>query len=558
LSARRAAAFDPLEVEVWSHLFASLCEEMGAVLQRSAFSANIVERRDFSCALFDGAGRLVAQAAHLPVHLGAARASVAAVVDTVGLANFERGDAWLLNDPFAGGSHLPDLTLVAPVFLGAQGSHPDAFCVARAHHADVGGPYPGSMGPAKDAHSEGLRIPPVRAFVDGAPDERLFALFLANVRVPEQRRGDLMAQYAALVAGRRRLEALADEYGRDAVAQRGADQIRWTERLARAAVADLVDGEGRSEDVVDLPRVADDPAPTARIAAVCRVRGATLELDLCASSDQLEAPLNAPRAVAEAAAFYLLRALLPPGTPTNHGVLAPLELRTRPGSIVDAVAPAAVAAGNVETSQRLVDVLFAALGPLVPGGLPAASNGSMSNLAFGAAGGATRAFTHYETCGGGAGAGPSGDAESGVHCHMTNTRNTPIESLERELPVRVLRSTLARGSGGAGASRGGDGIVREIEFAEPVQLTWLAGRVRRGAPGARGGGDGRPGGAWVRDAAGARRRGLQPADSVELPAGGRVELRTPGGGGFGAARSGEGTDRPPDRPTTGSTDHAPD
>lgn len=529
--------FDPLEVEVFGHLFGSLCEEMGAVLQRSAFSPNIVERRDYSCALFDRDGRLVAQAAHLPVHLGAARASVEAVRAVVGANGFAREEAWLLNDPFAGGSHLPDLTLIAPIHLGpnvgAEGAGaPDYFVVNRAHHADIGGPFPGSMGPAVDIYSEGLRIPPLRMFVGGRPDPRLLDLFLANVRVPDERRGDLLAQYAALVAGERRLRALTSEYGAQALAERAGDQIGWTARLATEAVRVLTDGTTTARDRIALAA----PGTDVGLHVSCRVAGATLAVDLRGCDDQVAAPLNAPRAVAEAALFYVLRLLLPEGTPTNHGVLAPLELITRPGSIVDPLPPAAVAAGNVETSQRLVDLLLAALGPASRAGLPAASNGSMSNLAFGAGQGARRAFTHYETHGGGAGAGPSGPGESGVHCHMTNTRNTPIESLERALPVRVLRSTLVRGSGGVGAQRGGDGIVRELEFDEPVRLSWLSGRGERGAAGARGGGDARGvGGAWVRQGPTSTRRRLAPQDSVELPRGARVEVRTPGGGGFGAA-----------------------
>jgi N-methylhydantoinase B len=533
--ARRSGAprtFDPLEVEVFGHLFGSLCEEMGAVLQCSAFSPNIVERRDYSCALFDGAGRLVAQAAHLPVHLGAARASVEAVRTVVGADGFTRGEAWLLNDPFSGGSHLPDLTLVAPIHLERESGAPDYFVVNRAHHADIGGPFPGSMGPAVDIYSEGLRIPPLRMFVGGRPDPRLLDLFLANVRVPDERRGDLLAQYAALVAGERRLRALTDEYGAAALADRARDQISWTAQLATEAVRALADGTTSATDHIALAASGDEVA----LHATCRVAGARLTVDLRGCDDQVAAPLNAPRAVAEAALFYVLRLLLPEGTPTNHGVLAPLELVTRPGSIVDALPPAAVAAGNVETSQRLVDLLLAALGPASRAGLPAASCGSMSNLAFGAGLGARRAFTHYETHGGGAGAGPSGPGESGVHCHMTNTRNTPVESLERSLPVRVLRSTLVRGSGGSGAQRGGDGIVRELEFDEPVRLSWLSGRGERGAAGARGGEAARGvGGAWVRSGEGAARRRLAAQDSVELQRGARVEVRTPGGGGFGAS-----------------------
>lgn len=534
----RSHTFDALEVEVFGHLFAALCEEMGAVLQRSAFSANIVERRDFSCALFDSEARLVAQAAHLPVHLGAARASVAAVFAAVRDrgARFERGDVWLLNDPFAGGSHLPDLTCVAPVHL-TESAEPQFFLVDRAHHADVGGPYPGSMGPARDGWSEGVRIPPVRLVRGGELERGVVDLFLANVRVPHERRGDLFAQLSALACGTTRLVEMAREYGCEALLARAADQIEWTERLARAAVRELAPGSSSASDDLELAHGA-----RATIAARVDVvhdergsdRGARLVIDLCKSSDQVPAPLNAPRAVAEAVVFYVLRLLLPEGTPTNHGVLAPLELVTRPGSIVDARAPAAVAAGNVETSQRLVDVVLAALAPRTRRGLPAASNGSMNNLSWGSTADAREAFTHYETHGGGAGGGPSGAGESGMHCHMTNTRNTPIEALERGSPVRVHELTLARGSGGAGRARGGDGIAKTIEFGEPVRVSWLSGRHSTRAAGARGGRDGARVRLTVRASSTARATALEPQDSVLLPRGARVRLVTPGGGGFGA------------------------
>jgi N-methylhydantoinase B len=537
--ARRARShtFDALEVEVFGHLFAALCEEMGAVLQRSAFSANIVERRDFSCALFDSQARLVAQAAHLPVHLGAARASVAAVLAAVRErgARFERGDVWLLNDPFAGGSHLPDLTCVAPVHLTAS-AEPQFFLVDRAHHADVGGPFPGSMGPARDGWSEGVRIPPVRLVKGGELERGVVDLFLANVRVPSERRGDLFAQLSALACGTTRLVDMAREYGCDALLARAADQIEWTERLARAAVRELAPGSSSASDELELAHGARATI-AARVDVVHDERGERLVVDLCQSSDQVPAPLNAPRAVAEAVVFYVLRLLLPEGTPTNHGVLAPLELVTRPGSIVDARAPAAVAAGNVETSQRLVDVVLAALAPRTRRGLPAASNGSMSNLSWGSTADAREAFTHYETHGGGAGGGPSGAGESGMHCHMTNTRNTPIEALERGSPVRVHEFTLARGSGGAGLAPGGDGIAKTVEFGEPVRVSWLSGRRRTCAAGARGGGDGARVRATVQVSRSARTTELEPQDSVLVPRGARVRLVTPGGGGFGARGS---------------------
>ena len=522
-----------VDLEVFHHLFAAAAEEMGVSLMRSAFSPNIKERRDFSCALFDGEGRMIAQAAHLPVHLGSAPLSVAAARAAV---EMQPGDAVLLNDPFTGGTHLPDLTLVSPVFLSGA-ARPDFYCANRAHHADVGGQHPGSMAPALDVHAEGLRIPPVRLVRGGELVVETADLLLANMRVPGERRGDLLAQWAANRVGAERLEEMASEHGPRVMSRRSAELLDWTEGLTRALIRELPDGEWSFEDHLDTGVEGD-----VRLHVTMKKRRGALSFDFSKSDDQGSAPVNTPRAVAVSAVFYLLRLLLPPGTPTNEGVLRPVEIITRPGSVVDAVYPAPVAAGNVETSQRLVDVLLGAVSQVLKDRVPAASAGTMSNLSFGVR---TKegAFTYYETIGGGAGAGPDGPGAHALQTHMTNTRNTPVEVLENQLPVRVLSNTVRRGSGGRGLSRGGDGIIRALEFLVPVELGWIASRQRRGPWGLRGGARGASGRLTVRIPSSAQAMIPGPQASLSLEAGAQVEVLTPGGGGFGTRPTRRGSAR---------------
>jgi len=516
-----------VNLEVFHHLFAAAAEEMGVSLMRSAFSPNIKERRDFSCALFDGEGRMIAQAAHLPVHLGSAPLSVAAARAAV---EMEPGDAVLLNDPFTGGTHLPDLTLVSPVFLKGS-KRPDFYCANRAHHADVGGQHPGSMAPALDVHAEGLRIPPVRLVRGGELVEETAELLLANMRVPEERRGDLLAQWAANRVGAERLEEMAREHGVRVMSRRAAELLDWTEGLTRALVKEIPDGEWEFSDSLDAGAEGE-----VRLHVSMKKRRGALTFDFSGSDDQGSAPVNTPRAVAVSAVFYLLRLLLPAGTPTNEGVLRPVHILTRPGSVVDAVYPAPVAAGNVETSQRLVDILLGAASKVLKDRVPAASAGTMSNLSFGVRA-KEGAFTYYETIGGGAGAGPDGPGAHALQTHMTNTRNTPVEVLENQLPVRVVSNTVRRGSGGGGEHRGGDGIIRELEFLVPVELGWIASRQRRGPWGLRGGARGASGRLSVRVSPGAKVLIPGSQASLRLGAGARVEVRTPGGGGFGTLSS---------------------
>ncbi|MEW6073702.1 MAG: hydantoinase B/oxoprolinase family protein, partial [Planctomycetota bacterium] len=488
---------DLVRLDVFQHLFAAVAEEMGAALMRSSFSPNIRERRDFSCALFDGAGRMIGQASHLPVHLGSTPLSVAAAIERVAIGP---GDAVVLNDPYAGGTHLPDLTLVSPVFLAGR-SRPDFYCANRAHHADVGGGEPGSMAPAGDVHGEGLRIPPVRLVRGGRVDREILSLLLANMRVRSEREGDLLAQWSTNRIGAERLRALAREHGPAVVRRQARELMDWTERLVRELLAGLPDGVWRFQDELETGGAGGN----AQLRLAITKRGRRIRFDFSGSDSAPGSARNAPRAVTVSAVLYVLRTLLPPFAPTNDGILRPVEVITRPGTLVDAAYPSPVAAGNVETSQRLVDLILGALAAALPARIPAASAGTMSNLAFGGGGNDPAGgpvFAYYETIAGGAGAGPERAGASAVHTHMTNTRNTPIEALETAYPVRVLACGVRRGSGGAGRHRGGEGIVKRLLFLAPCRVSWVAERQERGPGGLAGGGAGRPGGARVAARAG--------------------------------------------------------
>lgn len=517
------SAFDPLRLDVFQHLFAATAEEMGAALLRSSFSTNVRERRDFSCALFDGEGRMIGQAAHLPVHLGSTPMSVRAAIAGVPMGP---GDAVLLNDPYRGGTHLPDLTLVSPVFLPGS-TRPDFFCANRAHHADVGGAVPGSMAGAADVHGEGLRIPPLHLVRGGAIEREALELVLANMRCPEEREGDLLAQWATNRIGETRLRAMAAEHGAGELRRRACELMDWTERLTLALVRSLPGRAAAFEDVLE------DPAGGLRhLRLRLRRNGTRLVCDFRASDSAPESSLSATRAVTHSAVFYCLRALLPAGTPANDGILRPVDILTTPGSLVDAAYPAGVAAGNVETSQRLVDVLFGALARLLPGRIPAASAGTMSNLTFAGPG-----FTYYETLPGGAGASAEGAGESGLQTHMTNTRNTPIEAFERAYPARFTRLELRRGSGGEGRHAGGEGVRKGLLFLAPVHAAFVGERQVSAPWGLAGGGNGRPGRLRVRAAGSSAWRALPGHWSAVLPAGSELEVETPGGGGFGRPRA---------------------
>ncbi|RMG21683.1 MAG: hydantoinase B/oxoprolinase family protein [Deltaproteobacteria bacterium] len=514
---------DPIELEVWRHLLTALTEEMGAVLMRSAFSPNIKERRDFSCALFDARGEMVAHAAHIPVHLGSTPLSVPAVLETLDL---KEGDVALLNDPYQGGTHLPDLTMVRPVH---QGGRLLGYVVNRAHHADVGGKAAGSMPIATHIDEEGVRIPPTRIVEAGRRlDAVLEDCLYRHVRTPEERRGDIDAQLAACEVGARRLVHLATHYGPETLEAACAGLHAHAERAMRAVIAALPDGLYEAQDLLD-----DDGLGhlDLRVAVSIRVEGDHLSVDFTGTAPQCAGPVNAVRAIAVSATLYVLRCLAPEEVPASSGLLRPVDIVTPSGTLVDARPPAPVAAGNVETSQRLVDVLFAALAKACPDRIPAASQGTMNNVAMG---GRWRGqpWAYYETLAGGTGGGPGFHGTAAIHSHMTNTLNTPVEALEHAYPLRIEWLRVRRGSGGAGRYHGGDGMSRAWRFLEEAELTLITERRRHRPPGLAGGQAAAPGRNRLihRDGEG---EALPGKCTRRVRAGDLLVVDTPGGGGWG-------------------------
>ena len=493
-----------IELQVIGASLRSIADEMGAALVRSAFSANIKERRDCSTALFDARGRMVAQAEHIPVHLGALPDAVAAVR----AHDPAPGEAWILNDPFAGGTHLPDITLVTRTRAG--------FAVTRAHHADVGAAEPGSLpADSRRLEEEGVVIPPTR-LDDGVLDE-----LVSRMRNPDERRGDLRAQLAAHRLAERRVDELCERRGTEAV-EAAMDELHdYSERLVRTAIAQLPDGRFEAADALEPVGGGE-----LELRAAVTIDGDELELDFAGTAAQHDGNLNCPLAVTRSACYFVVRCLTDPDVPASGGAFVPVHVKAPEGSLVNARAPAAVAAGNVETSSRIVDVVFAAFSQAVA--VPAQGQGTMNNLTLG-----SDRFTYYETVGGGQGACPDADGPSGVHVAMSNTLSTPTEALELAYPVRVERHELRLGSGGAGEQRGGDGVVRELRALEDCRLSLVGERRNRAPQGARGGEPGLPG----------RNR----LNGEELPAkvtrglraGDVVRVETPGGGGYGPVRNGQ-------------------
>ncbi len=529
---------DAVSLEVFRRLFASVAEEMGAALGRTAWSPNIKERRDYSCAVFDAAGRLVAQAEHIPVHLGAMPASVQAAIER--FDSFQRGDLIALNDPYLGGTHLPDLTLISPVFVprdeaGGETDVLAGFVATRAHHADVGGIAPGSMPTSTSIYQEGFIIPPIRLARAGALNEEAVELFMRNVRTPDERRGDLAAQIAANRIGESRYERLIARYGRSTVTEHVNALIDYAERLVRSALREIPAGRYTFADDMEPPRPSDDRP---RIVVTLISDGAgTLTVDFTGTSpEQPMSNINAVRAVTVSAVQYCARCLAGPLTPANHGSFASVEVITPEGTLVNPRPPCAVSAGNVETSQRIVDVVFGALADVLPDTIPAASQGTMNNITIGGMDPRTgRPYAYYETLAGGVGAGPGAPGESAIHSHMTNTLNTPIEALEFQYPFRVTAYGVRRGSGGNGRFRGGDGLVRTVEFLAPATVSLLTERRSRGAWGLAGGADGAPGRNILRRMGEeARDIPLPPSVTIDVGPGDLLTIETPGGGGWGA------------------------
>jgi N-methylhydantoinase B len=565
---------DPVELEVFKNLYHSIAEEMGAALRRTSFSPNIKERRDYSCAVFDSEGQVIAMGDHMPVHLGSMPMSVAAAVEQ---RDLEPGDVVMLNDPFRGGTHLPDITLVMPVYVGktrpenrppgdgarrcARGDEPhyhtkpDFYVASRAHHADVGGTYPGSMGPCREIYQEGLRIPPVKIMRGGKIVADVLALLLNNVRTPEEREGDLGAQIAACETGAQRLREVCDRYGIVRAKQAAADLLFYSEEMMRAFLLTIPLGRYEAEDFLDDDGVEDKPVRIAVSIHVTATKKSSVEtrlaasraasarqlaevvIDFTGSDPQVQGAINAVEAITFSACFYVFRCLLREDVPATSGLMRPIRVIAPSGTVVNAKPPAAVAGGNVETSQRIVDVLLKALAQAIPDRIPAAASGTMNNLTIGGIDPRTgEPFAYYETIAGGMGARPNKDGVSGIHTHMTNSLNTPAEALEYGYPIRLRQYSLRSNSGGEGLHKGGDGIVREIEVLTDAQVTMLADRRARGPYGLAGGADGSAGRTLVIRRDGTEEE-LPGKTSVRLRTGERIRIESPGGGGWGKVNS---------------------
>ena len=527
---------DPIELEIFKNVYHSIAEEMGAALRRTAFSPNIKERRDYSCAVFHGDGQVIAMGDHMPVHLGSMPMSVRAAIDAGAM---QPGDVVMLNDPFRGGTHLPDITLVAPVYVSQPATRPrvspDFYVASRAHHADVGGAYAGSMGLCREIYQEGVRIPPVKLMRAGNVDRDVLAMLLNNVRTPEEREGDLGAQIAACHTGAERLREVCARYGVVRARRAAEDLLEYAEDMMRAFLQRVPAGEYRAEDSLDSDGITDKPV---RIAVTIKFHPAgkkqpIVTVDFTGTDPQVEGSVNAVAAITYSACFYISRCLLTEDVPAAAGLMRPIEIIAPEGTIVNARPPAAVAGGNVETSQRIVDVLLRALAQAIPDRIPAAASGTMNNLTIGGIDPRTgEPFTYYETIAGGMGARPGKAGVSGVHTHMTNSLNTPAEALEYAYPMRVRSYSLRPASGGAGKFRGGDGIVREIEVLTDCEVTLLADRRSRGPWGLSGGSDGAAGKATVVRQDGSL-ESMPGKFSTRLHKGDRIRIESPGGGGWG-------------------------
>lgn len=566
-------SFDPITLEIYRALYTSVAEEMGIALRRTAFSPNIKERRDYSCAVFDARGRVIAQGDHMPVHLGSMPMAIASALKEI---NLQPGDVVALNDPFAGGTHLPDVTLITGVWgnggTGEKGKGewvtgerrkgngeqvrskvsnispfpfppspvpllPPMFFVAnRAHHADIGGATPGSMGLATDIYGEGLSIPPVRLVRNGEHDEDLMRLILANVRSHAERRGDFQAQIGSLKTGATRLLEIVARRGAAEAADYATHLIEYSARLMRHAIRAIPDGSYEAEDALDDDGVSDREVT---IKVRITIKGQQALVDFTGSAPQVAGPVNAVAAITVSAVSYVFRCLLAGDVPASAGLMLPIRVIAPQGSVVNAVHPASVAGGNVETSQRIVDVLFKALAQALPEMMPAASQGTMNNLTIGGIDPRNGIeFSYYETVAGGMGARPEQDGMSAVHTHMTNSLNTPAEALEYAYPLRVREYRIRKGSGGKGKQKGGDGVIREIETLAPARMSLLADRRKRAPYGLSGGAEGKPGSAVIISEGQTRKIGSK--GSWELKAGDRVRIETPGGGGWGKKKGKRG------------------
>jgi N-methylhydantoinase B len=535
--------FDPTILEIYRALYTSVAEEMGIALRRTAFSPNIKERRDYSCAVFDSRGRVIAQGDHMPVHLGSMPMAVAAAIRDTRIGP---GDVVALNDPFAGGTHLPDVTLISSVVspqssvgnrrqLTTDKGQRTLFYVAnRAHHADIGGATPGSMGLATDVYGEGVRIPPVRIMRNGEICNDVMKLILANVRSHAERRADFEAQIGSLKTGEMRLLEMIERRGQKEASDYAAHLISYSARMMRRAIVAIPDGIYEAEDALDDDGISNREIP---IRVRVTIKGDRARVDFADSAPQVVGSVNAVEAITVSAVSYVFRCLVSGDVPASAGLMEPIAVIAPEGTVVNAKHPASVAGGNVETSQRIVDTVLKALSQAIPDRIPAASQGTMNNLTVGGIDPRTGAeFSYYETIAGGMGARPTVDGMNATHTHMTNSLNTPAEALEYSYPLRVRAYRIRKGSGGRGKHKGGDGAIREIEVLARARMSLLSDRRKRAPYGLHGGEDGMTGRASI-----IRRDGaievLASKGSRELESGDRVRVETPGGGGFGKAGS---------------------
>jgi N-methylhydantoinase B len=541
--------FDPTTLEIYRALYTSVAEEMGVTLRRTSFSPNIKERRDYSCAVFDSSGQVIAQGDHMPVHLGSMPMAVAAALREV---TIEPGDVVAVNDPFAGGTHLPDVTLVMGVFdktrrhgdaetrgrrrslsprlRVSQSPRPLFFVANRAHHADIGGATPGSMGLATDVYGEGVRIPPIRIVRGGEPCEDVMKLILTNVRSSDERRADFAAQIGSLKTGELRLLEIVGRRGEQEVRDYAQHLIAYSSRMMRRAISAVPDGTYEAEDALDDDGISDQEI---LIRVRLTIKGDRARVDFTGSSPQVAGAVNAVEAITASAVSYCFRCLVATDVPASAGLMDPIEVIAPKGTVVNAAHPASVAGGNVETSQRVVDTVFKALSLAIPDRIPAASQGTMNNLTMGGIDPRTGAeVSYYETVAGGMGARPNADGMNSTHTHMTNSLNTPVEALEYAYPLRVREYRIRKDSGGKGKHKGGDGTIREIETLAPSRMALLSDRRKRPPYGLNGGDDGECGRTYLIRRNGKKEK-LTSKGNWQMEAGDRVRIETPSGGGFG-------------------------
>lgn len=526
---RTDLALDPIDLEIARNRLESIAEEVGTTLIRTSYSPNIKDRRDCSAGVYRPSGELIAQAEHIPLHLGLMPTLVRNTLDEIGRESLRPGDVLLTNNPYPGGSHLPDTCIITPVFAGKRLV---AVVANLAHHVDIGGITPGSMAPhATEIFQEGVRIPPLRLHKGGELAQDVLAFLLTNVRTPDKTRGDLRAQVSANVIGSRRVLEIVDDWGAEHFDLACEALVDYSERRARTAIAALPDGDGEFTDYLEHNGVADQRIP---ITAHITKHGDEIAVDLTRSAEQVAGAINCSAAIAEACVAYVIKVLADPTLPSNAGLMRPVTVVTQPGSVVSAQFPAPVANGNTQTSMRLVDALLGAFDRLCPGLAPAASCGSQNILTIGGTDPATgQPYSYVETYGGGQGAAMTGPGGNAVHTHMTNTRNTPCEVIEREYPLRVERYAIAHGTGGMGRHRGGDGLVRELTLTRGSARAVIAtSRTTTHPWGLHGGEDGSSSQSWTSDDT--SHRALPSMGHVALAAGQSLAIQTAGGGGYGS------------------------